>query len=134
MPQHKEILLDSSVIIAFVIPEDVHHEHAKNIFKKYAKATLLFTVYEEVLAVLHHRFSSSLARKVAGKLTTNTNIRLVDIDKKKVLQVNETWDSLPQDIDFVDASLIWAQKKYTLPIATFDSHYKKNNCKVVEER
>lgn len=124
-----DILLDSSAIIALVVQKDAHHQDAQSLFASNEHAQLLITVFEEILAVLHHRFGHSLARKVGNMLLSNPNIDIQPINTRDLIEINDLWNSLPANIDFVDASIMWAHRKNAVPIATFDDHFRKNNCK-----
>lgn len=117
----KGTLLDSSAIIAFFVEDDTFHTIAKKSFTEIAHTTLLSTVLEEVLAVIHHRVTPKKAREISATLLNNQLITLTCQTSQHVQEINELWQTLPDKIDFVDASLLWAQKKYNLPIITFDA-------------
>jgi len=122
MNQNKsETLLDSSALIALFVENDTFHNTVKETFSKITHSTLLFSVFEEVIAVLHHRVNPTKAREVSAVLLNNQLITIATITNQHTQEINELWQTLPDDIDFVDASLLWAQKKYNLPIITFDT-------------
>jgi len=118
----KAALLDSSALFGLFFEHDRFHTPAKKQISELTETTILFTVFEEVVALVHHRRTPKDARKISNILLENITITHTSLTNQHVQEINELWQTLPDKIDFVDASLLWAQKKYNLPIITFDAH------------
>jgi predicted nucleic acid-binding protein len=125
----KNYLLDTSSWISFITDEP---ETKKNTLKITNADQILvpFTVFEEIAALLHHRFSKEQARQSSIYLLNSSQTKVVTFNETELQAIVKTWNKLPLFIDFVDASLIWMQKQTNLPILTHDNHFKKLDCAV----
>lgn len=118
----KTYLVDSSAIIAY-LNEEPQTKKINLQFHTASKLVIPFTVLEEVSAVLFHRYSKELAKKSAEYFVKSNKVTIYCFDHAETTSFITYWNSLPSQLDFVDASLIWIQEKTNLPILTLDRHF-----------
>lgn len=122
-------ILDSSAWIAYVVNEEQTQAYIKKI-ETADQLVVPITVIEEIGAVLHHRFSNEAAQKSCSYLTNSTQCQVVSFNQLELQHLVSFWKTLPNYIDFVDASVILLQQQLNLPILSLDQHFQKMECKL----
>jgi predicted nucleic acid-binding protein len=117
-------VLDSSAWYAWTITTDRYHLESSQIIEKNPELVVPFAVFEELNALIFHRF---------GKTKTVEALQpLLDSDRSTItlptkIEANDLWHlflTCSPNIDYVDASVYYYSRKLKLPIFTFDSHFR----------
>ncbi len=119
------ILVDTSAWYAFFVAEDMFHQDSRRVFEAESNFVTVFTVFEETLALLHHRQGKKLGL-LAARLIPQISARGLEyVSRKENEAIVATYKALPRYIDYVDASLVYFSKKLDAPVFTFDEHFLK---------
>lgn len=128
-----KVVLDTSAIYAFLSADDDFHNSAREVFGLCSQLLMSFSVFEELLALRHHRKGKKEAIEIIKKIRQSKIIKVIYFDEKEGQQIERVYEEAKSGIDYVDASVMWLSKKLDLPVFTFDSHFKKEGFEVVPE-
>lgn len=130
------MLIDSSVLIAYLNKDDSLHQEAKQLIRQLKKdrevIDILDTVYEEVLAVLRKRHSKLIAINAAGKIMASSAVRIICINKETLLKSSRMFIKHQGRYSYVDCSLAeWAEKHNIKTIIAIDRHFSELGLTVI---
>lgn len=121
------IFLDSSVIIAYKIKDDINHTKAVGIIKRideYGRIVVSEYVFAEVVTVLSMKESLKVAVDVGEGLKNAKEVEILKLEKL----FEETWEIFREKgkyLSFVNCSSIAVMKNIGIKkIATFDRDFK----------
>jgi uncharacterized protein len=119
------LILDTSAWYSYIFENDKFHEQSKSLIKKTSKLYVAYPVYEEILALFHHRAGKKMTLVGVEALRKSRMVEMVFLtgDEEK-----EIWDIYKKTfnwLDYVDASVVWLARKMDLPVFGFDSHFEK---------
>jgi predicted nucleic acid-binding protein len=124
------ILLDSSFLVAFHNTRDIHHEAAAGVMQllldgKWGSGLLLEYVFLEVTTVIALRRSPALAVSVGDILLEARELSFVPCSAV-FRDASATFRSQGSaGLSFVDAAIVSVARRMEVPVATFDSGFRK---------
>ncbi len=124
-------ILDSSAWYAFISENDHAHEISRKFLNKTPQLIVLFSVFEELLAVVHKRKGAGLAKKYVGGLLELENTEVIWFDERIHKEIWKMYKNSPNYIDYVDCSVVWYSQKTGYPIFGFDKHFKRIRANIV---
>lgn len=134
------IFVDADAFIAFTKEDDSNHKLAQNIFEKLQDTEITFItsnfVFAEVVTVLSQRVSHKAAVIFINNIKSSDNIFQIE-------RINENTEEAAihifikqtsKNVSFVDClNIALIKEKHMDGIFSFDSIYKKNGFKIVED-
>jgi predicted nucleic acid-binding protein len=126
-----KVLLDTSAWYGFVSKDDQFHTRAVNYLKKDPFLLIPYPVLEELTAILHHRKGKRNTIIALQELRISNISKIIYLNEKEDKEIWKLYTSLTSKIDYVDASIIWLARKLTIPVFTFDKHFKNIGLKLV---
>lgn len=124
-------VLDTSAWYAYISTPDIQHSEAKSVIKQKPSLSVPYPVFEELVALTHKRQGKAIALKGVGKLLLSNAVDIIYISPADNQEIWELYQSYPNWLDYVDASVIWLSRKLDLPIFTFDRHLRQLDLSVI---
>ena len=117
------ICLDSSVIVAALRKQEVHHEAAKNLLEKVKDGNHIaiepYIVLIEVVAAIKRRTGSTeLAKRVKNDFMAIDTINFTDLESIRASDASEIAMNL--GVRGMDAIVIQTAKEFNVPLITLD--------------
>ncbi len=117
--------IDTSAWYPYFVTGDKFYQQAINFFTPDLQLITTNTVFEEVLAIVHHRHGKKSAMRAGEAMLTFDNNSFWVISAEENEEVMNIYRSSIQQLDYVDASLVWLARKLDIPVFTFDAHFRK---------
>lgn len=117
-----KVLLDTSGWYATAIEKDEKHPEAKKFLTKEIDLIVLFTVFEEIMALFQNRFGKRMAVQNGQALK---EMGLAYPSEGEMENCWRLFNRSPSKISFVDSTVIWAAQKMHLPVFGFDDYFRK---------
>ncbi|MEK6963918.1 MAG: PIN domain-containing protein [Nanoarchaeota archaeon] len=128
------LLLDSSVLCAFINPKDVHHLQARTLMQAVLSSqygNVLFTdyIFDETVTVLLRKVSKDAALEM-GTYLLQSGFAMAPIESSVF---NDAWKLFQQlEMSFTDCTSLAFLKSFKVEyIATFDKGFRNKGVKVV---
>lgn len=117
------ICLDSSVIVAALRKQEVHHKVAKKILEnvkdgKYIAIEPYIVLIEIVAAIKRRTGSTELANRVKDDLLAIDTINFTDLESTRAINASEIAMNL--GVRGMDAIVIQTAKEFNVPLITLD--------------
>lgn len=124
-----KVVLDTSGWMAIVVESDQMHRQAAEFLKnKEPEIIVTPSVFEEIIALLHHRLGKKVALKSGNVLRKMGIIKLTNKDRQVV------WDlyrGSSAKVSYVDCCVTTTAKALAVPVLAFDKHFIKLGVRVV---
>lgn len=118
-------MIDTSAWYPYFVTGDKFYPQAIEYFTPELQLVTTNTIFEEVLAIIHHRHGKKAAIRAGETMLTFTNNSLWVVSAEENKEVMNIYRSSIQKLDYVDASLVWLARKLDIPVFTFDAHFKR---------
>src|SRR3989338_9779607 len=119
-----KVIVDTTAWYGYFVKSDKFHDESVAFIDTKPEIIISNIIFEEVLALLHHRVSKKFAAE-AGKtvlgLCAHTTPYVSAEENEDIMRL---YAHSMQYIDYVDASIVWLSRKFDLPVFTFDEHFK----------
>ncbi len=128
------LLLDSSVLCAFINPKDVHHLRARTLMRvvlsnQYGKALFTDYIFDETVTVLLRKVGKDAALEM-GRYLLQSEFVMAPIENPVF---NDAWKLFAQvEMSFTDCISLAFLKLFKVEcIATFDKGFRNKGVKVI---
>lgn len=126
-----KVLVDTSGWYAYFVERDEFHKAAVDFFDQRPTFITSNMIFEEVMALLHHRQGKRVASLAGVSIRDLCTDNFWYIDHSDDEEVMEFYQNTGRHIDYVDASVAWLAQKLDVSIFTFDERLKKEKIAIV---
>lgn len=128
----ENILIDASVLIAYLHKEDIHHAQAKIVFEDIARKGhyVIEHVFDEVLGVIHRKYGKEKAKR-AGEMILGSRIQIIFTGMEEFIGA---WEIFKEHdaLSYTDAVLCAVMENSDFAsLATFDKQFEKLGVNVI---
>lgn len=120
-----KVVIDTSAWYPYFVTGDKFYLQAIEYFTPELQLITTNTVFEEVLAIIHHRHGKKAATRAGETMLTPDNNLFWVISAEENKEVMNIYTASMPQLDYVDASIVWLARKLEIPIFTFDAHFRK---------
>lgn len=123
-----KLILDTNAWYAYIVEPDKFHPAATIIIEKNPYIYIVYPVLEELSALVHYRLGKKITQKSVYQFAYHSShSEIVYIKAQDDQEIWEIYNQTPNQLSYVDASVIWLSRKLDLPIFTFDRHLRSAN-------
>jgi len=120
-----KLVLDTSAWYSYIFENDKFHKQSRLLIEKTPKLYVVYPVYEEILALFHHRAGKKMALVGVEALRKSRMVEIVFLNEGEEKEVWDIYKKTFNWLDYVDASVVWLARKMDLPVFGFDSDFEK---------
>lgn len=118
------VIVDTTAWYAYFVVKDLFHHEAIGYFQTKPQLITTNIVFEETLALIHHRQGKRVAVTASKNIHEVCGVNLRYITSREDEEILALYRESMRGLDYVDASVVWLARKLDIPVFTFDAHFR----------
>lgn len=125
------VIVDTTAWYAYFVVKDLFHQEAIAYFQTKPQVVTTNIVFEETLALIHHRQGKRVAVAASKNIQEICGANLRYITSREDKEILDLYKKSIRGLDYVDASVVWLARKLDIPVFTFDAHFRTMKVAIV---